>query len=131
MNKYGQAAIMAVKLITDKKMIDPIIAWDESTTKIFGRGTSSQSKGCPRGAFLGLCEEGLVVGIPPGDYTKSKHNKLYSVEAVKILKFNDDYDISPSQLWKKVIQNGNKAHNSQMDVVLALWANGLIEINNV
>ena len=34
-----------------------------------------------RGAFLGLCEEGLVKGIPAGKYSASKDNKQYAVRA--------------------------------------------------
>lgn len=41
---------------------------------IFGESTS-QRKGCPKGVYLGLCEEGLVKGIPKGKYTKSKKIK--------------------------------------------------------
>lgn len=32
-------------------------------SELFGLGTSSQCKGCPRDAFLGLCGEGLVGGV--------------------------------------------------------------------
>jgi hypothetical protein len=46
---------------------------------------SAQKKGCPRGAFLGLCEEGLVKGIPAGNYTTSKDNKAYAVRAAELL----------------------------------------------
>ena len=46
---------------------------------------SAQKKGCPRGAFLGLCEDGLVKGIPAGNYTVSKDNKAYAVRAAELL----------------------------------------------
>ena len=62
MTKYGKAAIEAIKLLASDSCHDPKDAWDKSTEEIFGRGTASQSKGCPRGAFLGLCEQGLIKG---------------------------------------------------------------------
>ncbi|MCY4245019.1 MAG: hypothetical protein OXE47_06830, partial [Gammaproteobacteria bacterium] len=76
----------------------------------------------PRSAFLGLCEAGLVKGVPPGEYLKKsskKLNKGYAVKAVSKLIENPKLkDNSPKELWELVI---SKAHDSQMDVVLALW----------
>jgi len=39
-------------------------------------------KGCPRGAFLELCEAGMIKGIASGKYTRSKRNKEYAIDAV-------------------------------------------------
>jgi hypothetical protein len=66
MNKYAQATIEAVRLCTRGTYLSPRIAWDQATTNLFGAGTAGQGKGCPRDAFLGLCEEGLIKGIPKG-----------------------------------------------------------------
>jgi hypothetical protein len=79
----------------------------------------------PRGAFLGLCEEGLVKGIPAGKYAASKDNKAYAVEAVALLT-EDARKWSTGELWRAVSNDPVKAHNSQMDVVMALWKNDLI-----
>jgi len=79
MNKYGQAAVRAVRLINIGSISSPVDAWERATSEIFGKGTSSQKKGCPRGAFLGLCEDGKVLGIPPGKYTSSTKNKSYAI----------------------------------------------------
>jgi hypothetical protein len=86
---------------------------------------SSRSKSCPKNAFLGLCEAGVVKGIPKGEYTKSVKNKNYALQAVEILKRDKSISYSPSVLWKE-LNLGDKIHNSQMHVVLALWNNGLI-----
>jgi hypothetical protein len=82
MSKYGLAAVEAVRLYTGGLAKSPRDAWEEATSKLFGLRTSSQCKGCPRDAFLGLCGEGLVEGIEPGNYTRSRANKGYALEAV-------------------------------------------------
>ena len=127
MNKYGQAAIEAVSLSTSGSHILPRDAWDQVTTQIFGAGTAAQEKGCPRCAFLGLCEEGLIKGIPKGKYCKSVKNKQYALSALKYLQQDQNLSKQPSLLWKKVTEGEPKAHNSQMDVVIALWNAGLLE----
>lgn len=55
-------------------------------SKCLAKEHQVKKKGCPRNAFLGLYEEGLVKGIPSGNYTRSKKNKEYAIKAVKILK---------------------------------------------
>ncbi len=124
-NKYGVSALKAVALMRDDIIIDPREAWEKATIEVFGEGSSSQRKGCPRGAFLGLCEMGLIRGVPKGDYCNSQKNKAYAVEAVNLLKQDTDYLSNKHALWNKIVGEC-KAHNNQMDVVIALWENGLI-----
>jgi hypothetical protein len=69
----------------------------------------------------------LVKGIPKGSYTKSVKNKEYATRAVEILKQNTQTTFSPKELWEK-LELGDKRHNSQMNVVLALWEHGLIRM---
>ena len=127
MNRYGAAAIEAVGLYTNGLAQSPRDAWEKAAAKIFGEGTSSQRKSCPKDAFLGLCEEGLVKGIEPGSYTRSRKNKGYAVRAVSILKQRSSLTNSPGGLWNEVLRGEPKKHNSQMDVVIALWKSGLIQ----
>ncbi|MGE6666670.1 DUF6979 family protein [Paenibacillus xylanexedens] len=129
MGKYGDAAVRTVKYLSEHKQDSPNKAWDEVTIQIFGEGSSSQKKGCPKNTFLGLCEEGLLEGIPRGIYTNSKKNKGYGLKAVKILgKIDKDKDINQRVLWKEVIEDQDIKYNSQMDVVLALWREGMIRL---
>lgn len=94
--------------------------------RLYPTSPAARKKGCPRGAFLGLCEEGLVKGIPAGHYTKSKDNKAYAVRAAALLT-EGTQSWSRSTLWQAVTNDSEKKlHNSQMDVVLALWKNDLI-----
>jgi hypothetical protein len=126
MNKYGEVAVRAVHLFKDEKAESPRAAWSMAAADIFGEGTSSQEKACPQNAFLGLCEEGLVKGFPSGTYTRSRKNKKYALEAVKILKRHPDWSTDRKRLWRAVMRGEQKKHNSQMDVVVALWNAGLI-----
>ena len=126
MNKYGQAAIKAVDLIESKRANTPETAWEMATIEIFGAGTSSQSKGCPRSTFLSLCETGSVKGIQSGVYTSAKQNKGYAVKALELLVDDPSLSNDSKILWTKIQGGIEKKHNSQMDVVLALWTEGLI-----
>lgn len=120
-NNYGEAALKAAAMKTN-----PLLAWERATEEVFD-SKSSKEKSCPKGAFLGLCEEGLVKGIPGGKYTKSSLNKGYAIESIKIL--SGKPNISKSELWDQVKRNLGilkKDHNSQMEVVLALWENEFI-----
>lgn len=93
--------------------------------KLYPTSPAARNKGCPRGAFLGLCEEGLVKGIPEGHYTAAKNNKAYAVRAAALL-LEGAQSWSIGSLWRAVADDPAKEHNSQMDIVLALWKNGLI-----
>ena len=126
MSDYGKAAHRAVQLYTTGLADSPQDAWAQATTEIFGSDTPSQSKGCPKCAFLGLCEEGLVKGIPGGNYTRSVKNKGYAVDAVAILKRHTMFAESAADLWDVVMKGESKEHNHQMDVVISLWENGLL-----
>jgi hypothetical protein len=122
-NSYGKTALKCVENFKDSLSIKE--TWFQSVKEVFQSSISSQEKGCPKNTFLGLCEEGLVKGIPKGNYTKSVKNKEYALKAIEILEQNTQTTFSPKELWEK-LELGDKRSNSQMDVVLMLWENGLI-----
>lgn len=124
MNKYAQIALKTVGSFKDGYSIEEV--WWDVAKQIFDT-KSAQEKGCPKNTFLGLCEEGLVKKIPKGNYTKSVKNKGYAVQALEALKQNDKKSFTPKELWT-AINLGDKRHNSQMDVVLALWNNDYINV---
>ena len=126
MRSYGEAAVRAVHLFTTGLVESPNEAWSRAAGEIFGAGTSSAEKGCPQNAFLGLCEEGLVKGIPGGQYTRSQKNKRYALDAVTVLRRHPELASDPDALWNAVMGGEDKAHNSQMDVVAALWEKMLV-----
>ncbi|MDO6600643.1 hypothetical protein Q4536_10890 [Tenacibaculum sp. 1_MG-2023] len=122
MNKYGQTVLKALNNFKDSYSI--VECYDLTAKEIF-ETKSSQEKSCPKNTFLGLCEEGLVKGVPVGNYTTSVMNKEYAIQAVEILKRSPTKIFTPKELWKK-LELGDKKHNSQMDVVWVLWSEGLI-----
>jgi hypothetical protein len=127
-NKYGEATLKAIELNSSKNEL--MDSWFFAVKDVFPNSISSQEKSCPKNAFLGMCEEGYVKGVESGSYFKSKKpnlNKKYAITAIDILKENPN--LSKKELWDKVKEElslGDKRHNSQMDVVLALWENELI-----
>jgi hypothetical protein len=105
----------------------PADAWAEAAAEVFPDSPSSQVKGCPMGAFLGLCEEGRVAGVPVGGYTASRLNKQYALDAVRLLVAEPGIaDLGPEELWRRVMDGRGKRANSQMEVVLGLWRAGRI-----
>ena len=121
--KYGFATIRALQLSINGK--PPEDAWKQATSEIFPNSPTSQDKGCPKSAFLGLCQEGYVKGIPPRRCTHSLDNSRYAVKAAVLLKADPSLSKNKTILWSKIVQD--KKHNSQLDVVLALWENDFIQ----
>ena len=124
MNKYATTAIRAVKLVREEN-IDPNNAWKYAALEIFKESKSAREKGCPRGTFLGLCEEGKVDGINPGNYTKSVKNKSYALKALELIIQNPELSENPKLLWDLVV-NENKKSNSQMEIVCELYKHKLL-----
>ena len=125
MSKYANVSLRATDNIINKIMSPPN-AWQEAVRYIFHGKKASQQKGCPKCAFLGLCEEGFVTGISRGKYTNSKLNKHYAIKAVEHIRKTKNSSISSKKLWT-IVAKGKK-HNEQMDVVLALINKGYITI---
>ncbi len=123
-NKYGEAALIAARMETHGKAITPAARWDQATAKLYPTSPSAQRKGGPRFAFLSLCEAGLVKGIPAGQYAPPNRAKAYALRAVALLSAGTHK--TTTTLWAEVADGEDIPHNSQMDVVLALWKNNLI-----
>jgi hypothetical protein len=123
-NKYGEAALIAVRMQTYGKAITPAERWDQAIKQLYPTSPSAQRKGSPRGAFLGLCEAGLVKGIAPDHSIGKNKNKDYAVRAVDLLVAGTHKTVTT--LWAAVKDEEEMEHSGQMDVVLALWKNDLI-----
>jgi len=123
-NRYGEAAIMAARQAASGS-INPEAQWESALEKLYPTSPTARRKGGPRGAFLGLCEEGLVKGIPAGHYSATRDNKTCAVRAAALL-IEAKQGWSVSALWQAVTDNPEKPHGGQMDIVMALWKNDLI-----
>ncbi|MGH1473817.1 DUF6979 family protein [Yersinia proxima] len=128
MGIYGDTAVEVVKHYIRGQDLEE--SWLRQIT-FFTTSEVSREKGCPRSAFLGLCENGWVKGIPPGGYlNKNSPNKDYAIEGAKIILANPSKQYSVSQLWveaKRVFPDGAENHNQQMTVVIALMNNDLLQ----
>lgn len=131
MGKYGEAAVKATQLMHQHKASSPPDAWRMVMKAIFPSQQASQSKGCPRGTYLGLCEAGIVKGVRPGNYSRARLNKQYALEAVRILSANPALKSEPAELWALVMNGQEKVENSQMDVVIGLWEQGLVNVRKI
>jgi hypothetical protein len=126
MGKFGEVAVEATRRLNSAEVSDPREAW-HSAAQALGCSQDMAVKSCPRSAYLGLCEEGLVNGAPRGRWTKSVDNKRYAVDAVRSLRKCPSWLYKPTTcLWREVIQPRIIRHNDQIDVVFELWRNGLI-----
>ncbi len=122
-NKFGEAALIAARLDVSAS-ISAADRWDTAVRQLYPEKPYMQKKTAPRGAFLGLCEEGLVKGIAAGQYIASNQNKRYALRAVELLE--QGLPCTINTLWTHAVEGQDVTHNAQMDVVLALWKNGLI-----
>lgn len=132
MNKYGQTALRAVELMRSG-LRSPQTAWEQAAAQIFPDSASSRIKSCPKAAFLGLCNAGLVDFLPwPTQISGTDSvNARYACDAVELLRAEPNWAAATSSaIWKEVMRrlgaDQTKRANGQMDVVLALWTNGLI-----
>jgi hypothetical protein len=118
-NKYGVVAQRAAELA--RNGWNPVDAWQSIAASIFPDSRTSQKKGCPKSAFLGLAEGGHIDGIPAGKYTTSTENKRYAIDALHHLQRDGTLASRPNDLWRQVVKGASIKHNGQMNVVLALW----------
>ena len=126
MGKYGKTAKLAVRKIHENpSTLSPQEAWINAANEIF-QTRCAKEKGCPKNAFLGLCESGKVTGVPSGSYNRSTKNKNYALVALSLLQGNATYNADQKLLWEKVIGDEDKVHNQQMDVVISLFEANLL-----
>lgn len=125
MSKYAQAAVSIVQRCQNVKSPDLKYEWGKAMLEFYPNQEPSRKKGCPKNAFLGLCESGMVVGILPGNYgvRPNSLNKKYAIEAALIVLGGDT---DKKTIWERVSKS-KKAHNSQVDIVLAINSAGLLQ----
>jgi hypothetical protein len=128
-NSFSVISITAVEYLHSKQAATPNEAWDKAVISKYGSTAWQRTKGCPRVAFLGLCEEGLVNGIQADVYIKKTDalNKKYALDAVELIRKNPQYLNWPiTKLWKEI---ADKTDNNQLSVVIALIKKGFIKLD--
>jgi len=118
MTKYAQAAIETVRKNQGKASPDMRLEWEKTMMEFFPTQEASRKKGCPKNAFLGLCEDGYIIDIPKGDYgvKKGSLNKGYATKAANLALKGLTNE---KELWA-IVASADKRPNSQMSIVLAL-----------
>jgi hypothetical protein len=122
-NKYGEAALIAARLDVPER-VTATERWDVAVRRLYPDKPYMQKKGAPKGAFLGLCEAGLVKDIAPDGIPSANRNGTFAVKALELLKAGTHRTVT--SLWTEVAAGEDLEHSAQMDVVLALWKNGLL-----
>lgn len=124
MTKYAETAQAAARIVTGRKT-SPESAWDEAAERMFPTQLAARAKSCPRQAFITLANTYFAAEAPaPKGASKSK-NGIYALEAVQALRKDPRLVNSKADLWART-SGGAKKHNSQMDVVIALWIGGYL-----
>jgi hypothetical protein len=104
MSTYQYAAILAANRCRANSERSPGGEWVRAVARAFPSSESSRTKACPRGAFLGLCEDGLVIGVPPGRYTRSAKNKAYAIAAIRLLRREPSLASDIPSFWCRVMR---------------------------
>lgn len=121
---YSKIAVKAAEVAVSQVM-SPVEAW-ELELKL----AQKSDKGCPKGTFLGLCQNGFVKGIPIGSYTNSKKNANYGLVGRELLLAQSDMYLNDAKkLWKdilEVLHLPTKVPNQQAEVLIELWKNGFL-----
>ncbi len=127
MGIYGQAAIRATEYFLQSKATSLEEAWQSAIAE-FSAKLSSRRKSCPKNAFLGLCEAGVISGIVRGKYDAPSNNKngRYAVKAYRVLQSEPNLSRDKAALWTRAVQPEAKKENEQMDVVISLWNKKLL-----
>lgn len=122
MTKYTDAAVTTAKRCQDRKVPDIKAEWCKAIKEL-----QAYDEGCPRCAFIGLCEEGMVKGIEPGNYglREPNKNKIYAIAAAKLVLSGHEPD--HRAIWQKVTGADIRAHD-QVHIVLALYDNDLLQM---
>lgn len=125
MGQYGFAAIRAVRALQENEDLTPREAWEQAMERT-SKSKASQDKGCPRGAFLGLCAAGMIVDVDPDPTVFIGENGKYAIAAVEVLREDPSFARSVQALWDEAKPRDDISHAGQMDVVRDLWEVGLI-----
>jgi hypothetical protein len=124
MTKYAQTARAAAKFVDDQKL-SPGAAWDEAAAQIFPTQLASRAKSCPRQSFVALANAYFIDRSLAPTISGKSRNGRYALEAVQVLREHPELVNFKADLWART-SGGAKKHNSQMDVVIALWNEGYL-----
>lgn len=101
-------------------------ASDITAKQVYGSASTAEKR-CPRPAFLGLANIGVLNGVPPREYGAPGKNAQYAQTALTLVLANQDLANQPRELWRLALQDEDKRYSQQMHVLSAIWrANKLV-----
>jgi len=123
MGQYGVTAVEATKMCNGNLSLSPCDAWVTAISAV-SKSLTSIGKSCPKCAYFGLCEAGVVSNIKAGVYNKKEDNinKSYVLGGYELIKkgFVKRGDPLNRDILRKEVM-GDMADNQQMDVLVSLW----------
>jgi hypothetical protein len=119
---YGIVALKAIETLKKQPNIKVDKAWDLAISQL-----NISSKACPKSTFIVLCANAYVRGISNGNYdNRIQENKNHVIRIMTNIDFPNTEFSNYSNIWRRFISN--KPHNSQIDVIHALYEHDLLEI---
>lgn len=106
--------------------VRPDTTWAEVAAELYPNEPALRGRNNACSTFLGLCAEGLVVGVPADTYECARRDRNYGLEAVKILREDPTLAFDQDTLWRHVLNGRTVRHAAQMDVVCTLFRAELI-----
>ena len=122
---YGRAAITAAQTLEKGTSSNPESAWKRAIAQET-KSSESRRKGCPRGAFLELCNAGVIRGCEGRPSILRGSNAEYAVRMLEAIRADESVLGDKEKLWRLAVGKGKKKENGQLDVVDSLWREGLI-----
>lgn len=122
---YGKIAVDAANGFQQLVATTLLQSWNSSLIK-----NNKNDKNCPRIAFLGLCENGLIAGIPKGRYIQKTTASVIKGKAISIrnIIMNNNPPSIPAQtktsIWEQV--GGTGQDEGVIDVVYTLFNHGML-----
>ena len=120
---YGQIAIDTIRIIRQSPYLEVRQAWSNSLS-----ANNKNDKACPKVAFLGLCEDGFINGIPAGNYIQKTGISVIKQKAVAIrgIIMNRTPPKIPVQsnasIWRQV--SGSGRDQGVIEGIYTLFRNG-------
>ena len=99
MNSHGRVAVLAAQRLVGSDTADPEWVWMGVAREVFPQDSSSVDKGCPRGAFLGLCKRGAITDVRGYYELKDSKNGGYACRAWQALKRRPELAQDSVALW--------------------------------
>ena len=117
-NQYTKVAREAYDSIVDKG-IGFEEAWNTAAGK-FITSPSGRIKGCPKAAFIGLCESGDLRGIVG---TRQSNSKNYKYAKFASKEWKKDNGVSKKEMWNRVQRKFavTASHQGQLDVIIGIY----------